>query len=96
MTLDQFKRSLAQKLPPEEISVYLKALWYDGNNDWEKAHSIIQDIEDSTAAWIHAYLHRKEGDEGNADYWYRRAGRKRPASTLSQEWEAIATELIQQ
>jgi hypothetical protein len=94
MTFDQFKESLSLEYPPGELPVYLKALWFDGKNDWEKAHSVIQDIEDATASWIHAYLHRKEGDIGNADYWYRRAGRKRPSSTLEQEWEDIAKELV--
>lgn len=93
MTIEQFKESLLQKIPPDNLSVYLKALWFDAKNDWEKSHTIIQDIEDNTASWIHAYLHRKEGDISNADYWYRRAGRKRPATTLQEEWEDIATTL---
>ena len=70
------------------------ALWYDAKEDWEKAHELIQDIEDKNAAWIHAYLHRKEGDIWNADYWYRRAGKKRPDASLQNEWEQIATELL--
>lgn len=69
-------------------------MWYDGKNEWEKAHTTIQDIEDKTAAWIHAYLHRKEGDIGNADYWYNRSGRKRPDLSLKDEWEAIVKELL--
>ena len=94
MTFDDFQTSLSSGQPPTSLSAYLKSLWYDGKGDWEKAHTIIQDIEDTTAAWIHAYLHRKEGDIGNADYWYRRAGRKRPAVSLEQEWKDIVTALL--
>jgi hypothetical protein len=94
MTFTQFKESLSAESPPGEISVYLKALWFDAKGDWEKAHTIIQDTEDTNASWIHAYLHRKEGDTGNADYWYHRAERKRPAITLEKEWETIVNTLI--
>jgi hypothetical protein len=94
MTYDQFKESLSSDSPPGNISDYLKALWFDAKDDWEKAHIIIQDIEDNNASWIHAYLHRKEGDTGNADYWYRRAGKKRPAIILQEEWENIVRVLI--
>jgi hypothetical protein len=94
MTFKEFNNSLSENRPPASISAYLQSLWYDGKGDWEKAHTIIQNIEDSTAAWIHAYLHRKEGDTGNADYWYGRAGRKRPSATLQQEWEEITKSLL--
>ena len=93
MDFTQFKESISLNDPPGNISVYLKALWFDAKDDWEKSHTIIQDIEDKTASWIHAYLHRKEGDIWNADYWYQRAGRKRPDTTLQQEWESIAAAL---
>ena len=76
------------------MSNYLQSLWYDATGDWEKAHRLIQDVNDKTAAWIHAYLHRKEGDIGNADYWYSRAGRSRPNLSLGKEWEVIATSLL--
>jgi hypothetical protein len=89
----QFKESISLDHPPSNISVYLKALWFDAKDNWEKSHTIIQDIEDQTAAWIHAYLHRKEGDIWNADYWYQRAGKKRPAMTLQEEWEDIVNTL---
>jgi len=94
MTFEQFNQSLSQSSAPSAISEHLKALWYDAKGDWEKSHQMIQDIDDANAEWIHAYLHRKEGDIGNADYWYRRAGKKRPAVTLEQEWEIIAREII--
>ena len=95
MDLEQFQQSLSHSTPPSTISDHLKALWYDAKDDWQQSHNIIQDINDDNAAWIHAYLHRKEADIGNADYWYRRAGRKRPASTLQEEWAEIVSALIQ-
>ena len=70
-------------------------MWHDAKGDWNKAHAIIQNIEDKKAAWVHAYLHRKEGDIGNADYWYRRAGKSRPSGSLETEWENIVKELLQ-
>ncbi len=94
MKYHQFKESLSGTFPPEGLSDYLKALWYDGKGNWEKAHNIVQDISDTHAAWIHAYLHRKEGDIWNADYWYHKAGRERPAISLQQEWEFIVNALI--
>ena len=101
MTFKEFQESLIQDTATPGMSEYLKALWYDAKGDWVKAHTIIQDIEDlpagrqgKTAAWIHAYLHRKEGDINNADYWYNRAGRKRPSLTLQEEWESIVKNLI--
>ncbi len=94
MKFDEFKKSLAESIPPEEISPYLRSLWYDGKGDWNKAHHTIQDIDDKTAAHIHAYLHRKEGDIGNADYWYHRAGKKRPEYSLEKEWEEIVKALL--
>ncbi len=94
MNLQQFKESLSANAPPANISEYLKALWYDAKEDWNKSHEIIQDIDDKTAAWIHAYLHRKEGDILNADYWYRRADKARPEKSLEKEWEEIVAQLL--
>jgi hypothetical protein len=91
MTIEEFKKSIAGSLPGN-VSVYLESLWYDGKGDWEKSHSIIQDIDDKNAAWIHAYLHRKEGDIGNAGYWYAKAGKKRPSVSLEAEWENLVNE----
>lgn len=90
----EYKNSLSQQSPSNDLSVYLKALWYDAKGDWEKAHTIIQDVPDKTASWIHAYLHRKEGDIWNADYWYNKAGRKRPDISLDGEWEDIVKALL--
>jgi len=94
MDFNQFKDSLSSTSPTPGITPYLQSLWYDAKGDWEKAHTIIQDIEDKDASWIHAYLHRKEGDIGNADYWYRLAGRKRPDISLEEEWEHLVEALI--
>jgi hypothetical protein len=94
MTFTAFKESLNNSEVPVTLSPYLKTLWYDGKADWEKAHTIIQDTDDTTAAWIHAYLHRKEGDIATADYWYTRAGRKKPSVSLEEEWNSIAIHLL--
>ncbi len=94
MNLTTFKESLLNSEPPENASVYLKALWYDAKGDWDKSHKIIQDVEDKNASWIHAYLHRKECDIGNADYWYNKASKKRPTVSLEKEWEEIVNALL--
>ena len=94
MNLSSFKKSLLNTDPPQNATAYLKALWYDAKGEWDNAHKMIQDVDDKNAAWIHAYLHRKEGDTGNADYWYRLAGKKRPDVSLEEEWETIVTALI--
>ena len=94
MNLTDLKKSLETGTPPKGASVYLNALWYDAKGDWQKAHELIQDLSDKTASWIHAYLHRKEGDTWNADYWYNKAGKTRPRTTLEEEWEHIATALL--
>lgn len=93
MTVEHFKNSLEGQ-PPRGLSVYLQALWHDAKGDWDKSHDLIQDLNDADAAWIHAYLHRKEGDIWNADYWYRKAGRKRPDLSLEAEWEQIVIALL--
>jgi len=85
---------LSASSPPASSTGYLQSLWYDAKGDWSRSHEIIQNIEDKTAAGIHAYLHRKEGDIGNADYWYRRAGKTRPDVALKEEWEAIVKALL--
>ena len=94
MNFEEFTQALSLPEPPGSLSDYLRSLWYDAKGDWEKAHHIIQDVNDANAAWIHAYLHRKEGDIGNADYWYHRAGKKRSSETLQQEWEMISRALV--
>ncbi len=94
MNLQSFKKSITETTLPIGMTIYLQSLWYDAKGNWTKSHELIQDLEDKTAAWIHAYLHRKEGDQWNADYWYRKAGKKSPSSSLEQEWEELVTELL--
>ncbi|HET6994184.1 MAG TPA: hypothetical protein VFI06_04330 [Chitinophagaceae bacterium] len=94
MDYNEFHQSLSSAAPPASLSPYLLSLWYDANGDWERSHTIIQEINNDTASWIHAYLHRKEGDTANADYWYHRAGKRRPALSLQQEWEEIVGSLL--
>jgi len=94
MEISFFKKSLARDAPPEDATVHAKALWYDKKGDWNNAHHLIRDVEDKNASWIHAYLHRKEGDVTNADYWYRLAGKKRYSGTIEEEWEELLTTLI--
>ena len=94
MLFDEFSKSITAAAPSATLNQYALSLWYDAKGDWEAAHHIIQDIDNSTAAWIHAYLHRKEGDAGNAGYWYRRAGKKMPDYTLEKEWEEIAKAVL--
>jgi hypothetical protein len=72
----------------------LHALWHEAHGDWERAHHIAQDIETPDGAWVHAYLHRKEGDAFNAAYWYRRAGKPVCTSTLEDEWSALVTAFL--
>jgi hypothetical protein len=94
MNVSSFKESLSGNEPPKNLSVYLNALWYDAKGEWDKAHKLIQDVDDKNASWIHAYLHRKEGDTGNADYWYGRAGKIQSPVSLEREWEEIVAALI--
>ncbi len=94
MTTEEFIQSTKDSTPPAGINVLLLTLWYDAKGDWEKSHDLISEIETKEAAWIHAYLHRKEGDSWNADYWYRRAGENRPDITLEKEWSLLVGLLI--
>lgn len=73
----------------------LLALWWDGQGNWEKAHEVAQDVDGPDGAWVHAYLHRKEGDASNAAYWYRRAGQPVASGDLRAEWEGMVTALLQ-
>ena len=79
---------------PEDIPPLLQSLLLDAAGDWDSAHRIAQNEVNRDGSWVHAYLHRKEGDLGNADYWYRSAGRSRPDMSLDEEWEYIAMALL--
>jgi len=93
VTLEEFRKTLNHSEPPT-VSVLLVALWHDARGDWEKSHELAQDINTADGSWVHAYLHRKEGDQFNAQYWYNRANRKMPDYTLSEEWEKIVQALL--
>jgi hypothetical protein len=95
MTLPEFKATLDSATPPA-VNAALVALWHDAKGDWDAAHATAQDIENETGAWVHAYLHRKEGDASNAAYWYRRAGKAIAKASLEEEWESIVTELLEE
>ena len=79
---------------PPGLSNGLTALWYDGKGDWNKAHDVAQEIHTAEGSWIHAYLHRKEGDAGNASYWYHRASQPVCKASLAEEWENIVKALL--
>jgi hypothetical protein len=94
MTLAEFKRSLTKPRPSADLSVALTALWWAGKNDWDKAHKIVMDESGQDCAWVHAYLHRVEGDVDNAGYWYRQAGKPAAFCALETEYESIAQALL--
>ncbi|RPI29421.1 MAG: hypothetical protein EHM61_01720 [Acidobacteria bacterium] len=95
MEISDFKKSIReQAIPPADLPRLLQALWWESKGNWEKAHQIAQAADGPEAARVHAYLHRKEGDLGNAGYWYRKSGHKEAAEPLDQEWEAIAANLL--
>jgi hypothetical protein len=95
MTFDELEAAVARGAPlPADAPPLLRALWHDATGDWDAAHRVAQDVESADGAWVHAYLHRREGDTGNAQYWYRRAGRPAATGTLEEEWEAIARALV--
>ena len=96
MTLDELEATLSDDAPPAGLPDAVRALWHDARGDWSEAHRVAQDVEGPDGAWVHAYLHRKEGDLGNAAYWYRRAGRERTTVPLEEEWAAIAEELLRE
>lgn len=89
-----FKSSLSGSVPTSNISPPLAALWWAAKRDWNKAHAIVQDEDGVDAAWVHAYLHRAEGDTGNADYWYRQAGKPIASGPLETEWEQVVSAFL--
>jgi len=94
MEIETFRQSLAEPAPPAGLSPALEALWHDARGDFDRAHDLAQSDEGGRGDWVHAYLHRKEGDSGNAAYWYRRSGRPFCKETLEAEWETIARALL--
>jgi len=94
MTLDEFRNSVSQDRPPAGLTLALAGLWWDAKGDWTRAHESAQQDKGPEGAWVHAYLHRKEGDISNAEYWYKRAGKKPTQIPLDREWEEIASSLL--
>jgi hypothetical protein len=94
MTLDEFKTSLNLTEPPANLPACILALWHDRRGDWSRAHEVAQEVHDRSGAQVHAYLHRKEGDIGNALYWYRRAGVMPGSGSLDDEWDGLAELLL--
>ena len=95
MTVQQFHASLIEPAPAPELSAPLRALWWDARGDWTKAHAQVDDGDTPQAMAVHAYLHRREGDLANANYWYRRAGVPSCRATLETEWTELAERLLQ-
>ena len=95
MTLEEFRQSItSDDTPPAALSPLLQALWHDAHGNWDRAHQLAQDVDTNDGAWVHAYLHRKEGDTSNAGYWYRRASRTLFTGSLDDEWTHIAEALL--
>jgi hypothetical protein len=96
MDINDFKRAISTGTMPKSLSPALRALWFEAQGDWDKSHKTAQDSDDRSAAWVHAYLHRKEGDNSNAGYWYNRAGRDVSNLSFDEEWEQIVAALLDQ
>jgi hypothetical protein len=94
MTLDEFRESLTATEPPAGLTHALAGLWWDAKGDWKRAHESAQQDEGIEGSWVHAYLHRKGGDHGNAAYWYRRAGKPVCREPLDAEWLGIVKALL--
>jgi hypothetical protein len=94
MTVEDFRQSLRTADPPPELTLALTGLWWDGKGDWTRAHESAQQDEGKDGAWVHAYLHRKEGDQSNAEYWYGRAGKPVCRESLDNEWISIVRDLL--
>jgi len=94
MTLQEFESTLESTHPPAETGPFLLALWNDAKGNWNEAHHIVQEIDHPDGAWVHAYLHRKEGDEFNAKFWYNLAGKKFPTISLKEEWDEMTSHFL--
>jgi hypothetical protein len=94
MHIAQFRASIHENEPPVGLSAPLEALWWDAKGNWAHAHELVDELETAEGMAVHAYLHRKEGEQWNADYWYRRAGRSYHRPGLAEEWEALLEGLI--
>jgi len=95
ISIEEFLKLKDEGIVPEDIAPLLQALLLDAAGDWNSSHRIAQSDSSADGSWVHAYLHRKEGDLGNASYWYRSAGRSLPKISLEEEWEYIAMALLE-
>lgn len=95
MELENFRASLKEPAPPEGLPPLLAALWHAARGEWDRAHRIAQNDGSANGAWVHAYLHRVEGDESNAGYWYRRADKPHCSESLDEEWTVLTRALLQ-
>ncbi len=89
MTIEEFRASLTREEPPGGLAAPVEALWWDAKGDWTRAHGLVDELETAEGMAVHAYLHRKEGEAWNADYWYWRAGRRFHRDALEEEWAAL-------
>jgi hypothetical protein len=94
MKLSAFKTSLDQDAAPDELPPVLQALWHEAKGNWDEAHRLAQSQRDQDGYWVHAHLHRVEGDNANAGYWYRRSGKSPSSAPLESEWEDIVSALL--
>jgi hypothetical protein len=94
MSLHQFRQCLQHDQPPRDLSLALIGLWWDAKGDWNRAHESAQQDKGPAGSWVHAYLHRKEGDAANAAYWYSRAGKSPSRSSFEEEWTEITAALL--
>lgn len=94
MTLEEFQQAVDSRTKPPGLSHPLMALWYAAQDNWDQAHDFAQRNNDAESAWVHAYLHRREGDLVNANYWYTRASRTAPEQPIEEEWQTIAQSLL--
>jgi hypothetical protein len=94
VNLAEFEASLRGSTPPDGVHGALAALWHERRGDWDRAHEIAQDISGADGSWVHAYLHRREGEQSNAAYWYRRAGKPIARGSLNDEWREIVGSLL--
>jgi hypothetical protein len=94
LNLREFRASIDTGEPPDGVSAALRGLWSEAAGDWARGHELVQDESDEASAWVHAYLHRKEGNLSNARYWYARASRPASCASHDEEWEQIVSTLL--
>src|ERR1700688_4109550 len=94
MSAEELRASLSSEEPPDGLTAPLAALWWNAKGDWARAHALVDELETADGMAVHAYLHRKEGNDGNADYWYRRSGRDFHRPSLEAEWTALVEALL--